>query len=302
MPRAIVVASLAVATCMSAAVPHALAGGPLGGGPAGGLYYYLGTSTLPSGGVANRTTVCSEPGSRVIGGGFDTDTGSQTGVLLRSQPFNADSDDKPDDGWWTWAQSRRFGDGTLASYAICSFDNGIKYRSRQIRLESDETETLRTPCPDETRVTSGGVETPNDDQVEVSGTYPVDDNDAGAKPDDGWAAKMWNFESNRAFVTVHAVCVAGARMQYTTSDFGIGADTTFELFSFPCSDDAYMTGAGARPLSPLTIEGSGITAAIPADLEAGESDTVPDDRAIFQTRNDDAAGDIRYLTACIRRG
>jgi hypothetical protein len=293
--------AFAVATLTLAAT--ALAGGPLGGGPAGGLYYYLGTAPLPAGGVAQRTSVCSEPNTRVIGGAFDTDTGSQTGVLMRSQPFDADdSDDKPDDGWWTWAQSRRLGDGTLASYAICSFDT-IKYRSQTRQLEADATGTRKTSCPDGTRVTSGGVETPNDSSVEVSASYPIDDGDAGKKPDDGWAARTWNFQANTAFVTVHAVCVVGARMQYTSSDLAIGTNTTFEVYSFPCSDDAFLTGSGARPLAPLTIEGSGITAAVPADLAVmSDPDSVPDDRVIFQARNDDAGGDIRYFTACIRRG
>jgi hypothetical protein len=252
--------------------------------------------------VAQRTTVCSEPGTRVIGGAFDTDTGSPTGVLLRSQPFDAnDADEKPDDGWWTWSQSRRIGDGALASYAMCSFD-AVRYRSRTIRVKSGDTGRLRTPCPAGTRVTSGGVETPNDDQVEVSASYPFDGADAGGQPDDGWAARTWNFQSTRAFVTVHAVCVVGARMQYVLTEQPIGQATTTEFFSAVCADDAFLTGAGARPLAPLTIEGSGITAAVPTDFGGAELDTVPDDRALFQARNDDAEGTIRYFTACIRRG
>lgn len=37
-------------------------------------------------GTSGRATICAQPGTHVIGGGFDTDTGSLNGRLLESTP------------------------------------------------------------------------------------------------------------------------------------------------------------------------------------------------------------------------
>jgi hypothetical protein len=284
----------------------ASAGGPIGGGPAGGLYYYAGSSSLSVGGNQGRFTACSEPGTRVIGGGFDSDTASEDGFVSLATPQDAgDSDSKPDDGWFTDVVNVSGSPTNFTSYAICSFD-AVKYPSATGAIKRGKTGTVKARCPSGTRGTAGGLESASTNLIRMSAVYPIDGGDADKKLDDGWAVKARNLDATKVTVTVRAVCAAGVKMLYRDDVGGlahIDPNSTLGLSATPCNDDGFVSGGGTRPVKPLGASDASITASVPADTSF-DADAVPDDRVSFEEVNDNpvAGGDVHFYTACVVRG
>lgn len=305
MARGLKGAVAAAGVVALAAPATALAGGPIGGGSAGGLFYYVGNTNLPSNGLTGRTTICSEPNTRVIGGGFDSDNGSADGFTTLSSPIDAgDEDSKPDDGWYEEARNVRGMDTTLSSYAICGFD-AVKYKTASRTLKAQTTGAVKVACPNGTRGTAGGLQEADTNGIRMSGLYPIDNNDAGTKPDDGWAVKATNFDFTPATVTVAAVCAVGVKMVYREDVGGlahIDPNSTLGLSATTCPDNGFVTGGGARPVNPLSAADASITAMVPADT-AFDGDAIPDDRLSFEETNDNPAvgGDLHFYTACLVR-
>ncbi|MEO8093034.1 MAG: hypothetical protein ABI726_10045 [bacterium] len=124
---------------------------PIGGEPAGGLFYFAGSVSLPVSGNAGRLTVCSEPGTRTIGGAFDADAGSLDGLVAQTFPAGSDdADSKPDDGWYTNSINVSGSSTSMTSYAVCSFDP-VKYRTATKSIGAGKTGTVKVTCPSGTR-------------------------------------------------------------------------------------------------------------------------------------------------------
>jgi hypothetical protein len=293
----------AVAAAVLLIVPAAaLAGGGIGGGSAGGLTYYSGTVTATPGGTVGTQATCAKPGDHVVGGGFDTDTGSLNGRLLASNPIDlSDGDRKPDDGWRIGAQNLRQDSATAAAFAICSSDR-VKYRTEQLRLKPDRTATLKAKCTKRTHVVSGGLKA-DSLTVQVSDLYPVDGKDRGSKLDDAYVAKVVSRDTAKTSVTVYAIC-AKLRMRYIVDTaFPIEPGAGSDVVTTICSDD-FVAGGGVHIRGQLGTRDARMTAMVPTDFGGDEVDTIPDDRWNFQTFNDNPAlgAPVDRITNCLIRG
>ena len=288
------------------AVPAvALAGGPIGG-TTGGLYYYAESNSLSVGGNQGTGQICSEPGTRVIGGGFDSDTASADGFVSLSAPYDAgDNDSKPDDGWSVNVVNVSGVPTNFSAYAYCSLD-AVKYPSATKGIRAGRTGTVKVTCPEGTRGTAGGLESATTNLIRMSAVYPFDGSDGNNQLDDGWAVKATNLDAARVSVTARAVCAAGVKMEYRDDFSGnthINANSTLGLLASVCDDDSVVTGGGSRSAKPLSAGDASITAMVPTDSNF-DGDAVPDDRLTFEEVNDNpvVGGDLHFYTACLARG
>jgi hypothetical protein len=301
MARGTIAAGIAVLALIAPA--GAVAGGPIGGGPAGGLYYYAGLSSLSIGGLQGRTTICSQPSTRAVGGGFDSDNASADGFVARSTPQDADDDGKPDDGWYTEVLNLSGVGTSFTSYAVCGNDK-VRYRTAAEPVKAGRAGTITARCPVGTRGTAGGLADATTNSVRLASLYPIDGGDAGKNLDDGWAARVVNTGGEKAKVTTIATCTQGVKMTYlddANEITQIPANDTLAISASVCPDDAYTTGGGTR--APKALSGDlSITAMIPNDSDF-DVDAVPDDRMYFEEVNDNPTqgGKVHLFTACLSR-
>jgi hypothetical protein len=152
--------------------------------------------------------------THVIGGGMLLTTippGPDRIAIDSSFPFDGgDPGSKPDDGW-----AARFDNQTgitqqdrYTVYAICRAHRPT-YRSKATTIPSGQTAEAEAVCPSRTHLLGGGVEleSANFLQALPSVGHPVDRDDAGTAPDDGFAVAAGDTGSGAPVtLTAHAIC------------------------------------------------------------------------------------------------
>ncbi len=293
----------AVALCAFLVPADALADGSLG--TVGGFTYFQTSATMIPQGHSAAAAICPPGSGRIVGGGFDADTGSIDGMAVESTPVDteADADRKPDDGWRTGAVDLRTANANLASYAVCS-NAKVSYASATQTVKRGAVGKLQALCPQGTSDSAGGMQTGDFDRLQLSASFPVDGPDQGGTPDDGWAVKYFN-RGGKATVTVWAVCMKGAQISYVDDTaFPIPPGAPQDVQGSVCDDPFHVTGGGAAYAPSLSTIETRLSAVFPLDAGFDPTDpgeTVPDDRMDYQVTNGNpvAGGKVHRFRICV---
>ena len=119
----------------------------------------------------------------------------------------------------------------------------FEYVSKGFEAVQGEEVRVTARCPGKTHVLSGGQT--NDAPIfnsEALSSYPVDDGDRDAKPDDGWRAELYAYTSLSG--EVRAVCT-GERVTYAKAAFK-AAPATRSSFGAVCPDVKDATAFGIK--------------------------------------------------------
>jgi hypothetical protein len=129
--------------------------------------------------------------------------------------------------------------------AICTADGHFTYEVRDRTVRPGGQAALRSPCPQGTQVTGGGVETSaSSSKVGVGATEPVDGPDQGSVPDDGWVGTVNNGTASPEPMGVWAVCARTGDYDYVhTSAVPLEDNTTGSLIK-QCPNGEDVTGGG----------------------------------------------------------
>ena len=156
-----------------------------------------GSAGDPIGGVA----LCP-PGTRVAGGGFHGNDSDDDVLLSAPADTVADTDTKPDDGWSAEVIADSIADSVTVT-AVCSKRLKLKYEQADLTAPSGVEETAS--CPENRAVTGGGHSLPGGAGATIHSSNPVDSNDSGDVPSNGWHAQA-RVDSGSRTLLVYAVC------------------------------------------------------------------------------------------------
>jgi hypothetical protein len=164
-----------------------------------------------AGGSAGTSAVsCGQ--DAVVGGGARPTTRPEEFWLNRSEPQDtgADADDKPDDAWFgsIWHQAGFFPPIDVSIDAVCMEDVKPTYRVQGVAFSTQTVIDQTIACPKKKSVVGGGPSVSGPaSQTHVVVTAPVDTDDRGKVPDDGWTITVSNPAAAEIDVVVYAVCV-----------------------------------------------------------------------------------------------
>ena len=102
-------------------------------------------------------------------------------------------------------------------------------------------------CPRGTHVYGGGVATALENGV-INASYPIDSQDRGNVPDDGWAAYWDNFQRSRAHAVVRAIC--GPMMPRYRSTGFVAPAGRYVTVRVACPRGTFAWGGGASNRGP----------------------------------------------------
>lgn len=191
---------------------------------------------------------CPDSHPHVIGGGVELtiDNGDRFALDVGStQPKEASGGP---DSWDVVANDN----SAIASVnaeqrvvAICAADGHFTYEVRDRTVRPGGEAGLRTPCPEGTQVTGGGVETSaSSSKVGLGATEPVDGSDPGSVPDDGWAGTVNNGTANPEPMGVWAVCARTGDYDYVHTNAVPLEDNTAGSLIKQCPNGEDVTGGG----------------------------------------------------------
>jgi hypothetical protein len=199
------------AVALAAIAASAALAGDDGLGTAGGVSYVHDASSPSTPSVAVLEAECP-PGTQVSGGGFEIGTSAEFGSLNDSAPADGtDPGAVPDDAWFV---SVHYPDSEILPnpdvYAICEEpEHGRETES--VPVPAGESGTTGVLCDELGKVTGGGATLSGDeDEAFVSSSYPIDDQDEGRRPDDGWGARAYNASGETKTLSVTALCRHGS--------------------------------------------------------------------------------------------
>jgi hypothetical protein len=251
-------------------------------GSEGGVDYRVDSSTQDPATIDVR---CG-PGTHATGGGFGGGmVGAAASILT---PLDGgDRDRRPDDGWrarLTGGQGEN-----LAAYLTCTGGKAVYVHSAVLGVAAGEAAKGTAKCPPGTHVTGGGPFAAP--RVELDSSYPIDGDDQGSKPDDGWRVRVDSGAGGRTKFHVEAVCQRPQPAYATLSEElapGIGR----AVFT-PCPPSRHLLSAGAELSGPADT-GSMRDGLHPWDGD--DADDVPDDEAYAFGSNAVTASAPKTLT------
>ena len=237
----------------------------VGQGTEGGVHYRIDVSTNDPATIDVR---CGSD-THAAGGGFGGGMGGAAPSIL--MPIDAgDRDRQPDDGW----RARLTGGSTdtVAAYLTCTSGKAAYAHSAVLKLAAGGAAKGTAKCPPGTHVTGGGALSAP--RVEIDSSYPIDGDDRGDKPDDGWRVRVESGAGGPTKFHVEAICRRPEPAYATTSEElapGIGS----AVFT-PCPPSRHLLSPGAE------LSGPADTGSIRDGLhpwDGGDADDVPDDEA-----------------------
>jgi hypothetical protein len=170
---------------------------------------YVGGAELPDspGNVRKFKQACGAGNGRVVGGGGSISTAQS--FQSQSYPFDGpDGDSKPDDGWAARFYDTVGGIGGARLRAVCRTGEEVSYRTATDTARRNGGANATAHCGAGTHVSGGGAKIVGPGaQVHLADSYPADDGDANATPDDGWKGAAYNDSSRRRKLTVYAICL-----------------------------------------------------------------------------------------------
>ena len=164
-----------------------------------------------AGGTAGSSAVpCGQDAA--VGGGVRPALGIAEWWLTTTYPQDggADSDEKPDDQWFSviWHQTGFFPPLDVSIYAVCMEDTKVSYKANGVAFSTQVLVTASVECPNSKSVAGGGAALgPPASQAHVVKTQPIDSDDKGKVPDDGWAITIANPTMAEMDVVAYAACV-----------------------------------------------------------------------------------------------
>jgi len=124
----------------------------------------------------------------------------------------------------------------------------FSYVERSFSVKANSQSKLQVAwCPRRTHVYGGGVAAPLEDGV-INASYPMDNNDRGKAPDDGWAVYWDNFGSSHADNFVRAIC--GPMMPRYRSKGFVAPAGRYVTVRPTCPRGTFVWGGGASNRGP----------------------------------------------------
>ncbi len=120
-----------------------------------------------------------------------------------------DGGSTPDDGWQGRVLDTGGGAGGFYTYAVCIRGQDLRYVKRgPIAISAGQSLGRRIGCKENEHVVGGGARmTGPADLGRLVSTFPYDDADADAVPDDGWQIRVYNLSGLDRQVTAFAICL-----------------------------------------------------------------------------------------------
>lgn len=116
----------------------------------------------------------------------------------------------------------------------------VRYKQELNLVDADSVETVDVFCPKELHVTGGGAFSNGIYQgTKIQDSYPIDGEDEGSKPDDGWRATIWNASANSVNTEAQAICTK-LKPKYKTKLF----TPTIDTGRVNCADGTSASGGG----------------------------------------------------------
>jgi hypothetical protein len=185
--------------------------------------------------------------------------------------------------------------------AICGRSVRPRYRSASIPLPTGAVVGRGAHCPARTRVTGGGVATTgNDKDLEVVSSFPLDDGDPRATPEDGWFGRASNDSGSDETMTVFAICTKLPGLVYRKVARSLPGESAGVAARIRCLGRTKVTGGGvdltAGGLPSLDLE---VASMFPFD---GPDRRLVDDDGWAGVAHNDAteAATMKVFTICKR--
>lgn len=193
------------------------------------LHYVTDTVQIAPDSTGGGLVSACPKGTYPISGGFQTnvDPSQDEFAITTSAPTDAL------DGWFVAYRSDVAFTRNFTVRAVCAQELPKLFeKSKEIR--SHEREGISVNCPRRRHVYGGGAV--GDPDVSLASSFPIDSDDRGKKPDDGWKVSMDNDQpSGKAEIFVIAAC-GKAEIDYNgftvpldpsvVSNPGIGCDAS----------------------------------------------------------------------------
>lgn len=203
---------------------------------------------------------CNEfaPGLLPLSGGNSIKAPVGEAYLNTSYPQadgGSEGDDNPfPDGWRVFADNVGPGPYGVGASAVCAGD-GVEpsYPGSTVNPNPQgERSSAAVLCPEGMHVVGGGsYATGGFEQQRTSASFPVDDQDANQKPDDGWRADMDNISTTALDVTAFAICHPGSGFSYVTERFQAKLNKRVKGKAL-CPRGTYAVGGGVQGTGPFS--------------------------------------------------
>jgi hypothetical protein len=195
-------AGLVAAVALGLAI--APAGAWAGGSHAGGITYQNTNASSGSAVNGNLSATC-QPGTSLLSGGFSAPAGYRVFTLNQMGPEDLIGGDDVDSWTAWWVDPPPYENAPIEALSICD-EKEPKHVDRMFSIPPQERTAKVAKCPNKRHVYGGGAFTGLFNGYSGS-THPIDDNDKGKTPDDGWEASIDNtYVSDPNDLTVWAIC------------------------------------------------------------------------------------------------
>lgn len=235
-------------------------------GTVGGISYVSATTLSAPGGGGPYAALAACPGARPkpLGAGIYPSGEADEANVRQLYPSS------PEDGVWGSFRNISGPNKTATVFAMCTARR-VKTRTGGggVQVNPGKSRVNRARCPKGTHVAGGGASFFfGGGSARLVSSHPFDGRDANNTPDDGWAARAYNYSTAPAYLEVVASCLASKRLRYRTSSG----------FEANCPDDGHLTGGGVKHRrSEASLAWMNTSAPLDTPL-AGDTDDIPDDR------------------------
>jgi hypothetical protein len=133
--------------------------------------------------------------------------------------------------------------GATASQAATG---GLVYKVSKLRpLPAGEQASAKANCPNDTSVVGGGLQiSEGNTATGMHSSFPFDDGDANAKPDDGWQSIANSRSAADKSLLAFAVCSKIGRFSYVVGGPQFGPDNSKIAAQAPCPAGQSVAGGG----------------------------------------------------------
>ena len=222
-------------------------------------------------GYARAVAGCGPETLHTAGGGVKlTGPGAADRRHSTTAPYDwYDLDTAPEDGWVAsgYGQSA----GTLTTFAICISKPQPTYLTSAVADSDHRVRSAERDCePGDGKAIAGGGSIATSESF-MSQSYPTDDGDGNATPDDGWAIRVYDTVDGMGGMSLRVVCHSGPVTYASSQDSagpGHGASATA-----PCTAGTHVAGGGAKMSGP----GGQVHLAGTHPVDGEDGNLVPDD-------------------------
>lgn len=119
-------------------------------------------------------------------------------------------------------------------------------------LPAGKQASATAKCPRRASVLGGGLAILGSNTATgIASTFPIDDKDGNAKPEDGWRGVANSRSAGNKELFAVAVCAKSGRYSYVRRDTFLGPDQTYDYAQCPEGDKAVGGGAVVSPGSTI---------------------------------------------------